>query len=307
MEFRSLAIRASGLLVAACAAPFALPASASEKAVVLEPSSNWYAKLENGSCRLARTFGEGAGEHMLVFEQWGPSSRFGLTIAGPEAAKFSSGSRTDLTFFDEHEAREIRPIKGKLDGFGTSLTEINAGMMPYEIDWSNSKEEEERAEKRALAGFPAIDPGLALKAEYVKLRQGDRTLTFRTGRLNDPFDVLNQCAEQLMVSWGLDLAQQKKLVRRPKLENWRKINERLYANWPSDMLEDRWRGSVNIRVLVDEKGRVDGCQATNLAMTQEMQEATCNSMTRARFDPARDMDGKPVRSFYETTITYRVR
>ncbi|QFT76285.1 energy transducer TonB [Erythrobacter sp. THAF29] len=140
----------------------------------------------------------------------------------------------------------------------------------------------------------------------MSLRQGARILTLKTGTMGDAFSVLNQCAEQLMVSWGLDLAEQKAQTRQPKLENWRKINERLFANWPSDMIEEAWRGSVNICVLVDERGRTNGCQATNMAMTQEMQEATCNSMTRARFDPARDAEGKPMRSFYEMTITYRV-
>lgn len=295
-------------LASLCCLFMAGPAVASDdKTTTLEPSSNWHASLEDGRCRLARTFGKGASEHLLVFEQWGPSSRFGLTVAGPATMKFSSGSKTDLTFFDGQEPREIRPVKSRFDKYGTLLTELNAGIEAKEPEPRNWQEADKAEEKSAASGFPSIDLAIAAKSGFARLAQGERTLTFRTGNLKDPFDALNQCAEQLMVSWGLDLAKQKAQSRRPKLVNWRKIHERLFANWPSDMLEESWRGSVHIRVLVNEEGRTDGCQATNMEMTQEMQKATCNSMSRARFEPARDAKSRPMRSFYETMITYRVQ
>ncbi|QFT76284.1 hypothetical protein [Erythrobacter sp. THAF29] len=123
-----------------------VPTLADDKVTLLEPSSNWFASLENGSCRLARNFGSGASEHRLVFEQWGPSKGFGLIVAGPATEKFSSGSKTDLVFYDGYRPREIRPVKGKLEKYGTSLTEIAVGSKSTRENRLNTKEAEEEAE-----------------------------------------------------------------------------------------------------------------------------------------------------------------
>lgn len=283
------------------------PASADSRSTILEPSSNWYATLEDGSCRLARRFGERSTEHLLVFEQWGPSSEFGLIVAGPTAARFSDGRKTQLVFFDGQSPREIRPVKNDLDDYGSSLTELAAGLSSTPENWLSREEISALSEERAQSGFPSIDAELAAQVQYVQLSQGNRELKLMTGPMSDAFSVLDQCAEQLMVSWGFDLEAQKAQSRHPRMLNEHNAAERFWANWPSDMLQERWRGAVNVRVTVNAEGEVEDCQAANLAEIQEMQEATCNAMSGLDFDPALDAQGNPMRSFYMTSIRYGFR
>lgn len=57
-------------------------AAAADEPLVLKPTSNWQVDYAEDKCRLARKFGEGDTLTVVMFEQDGPSERFGMTFGG---------------------------------------------------------------------------------------------------------------------------------------------------------------------------------------------------------------------------------
>lgn len=67
-------------------------------------------------------------------------------------------------------------------------------------------------------------------------------------------------------------------------------------------------GSVRIRVVVDEQGRVSDCFVIQSSGHGILDQAACDGMRRfAVFNPAVDASGSPTVGSYATIITYKMR
>ena len=80
------------------------------------------------------------------------------------------------------------------------------------------------------------------------------------------------------------------------------------GTWPVDYPRDAvWReqeGRVSVRLAVDEKGKVTGCLVTVSSGFPLLDEATCRTARRARFEPALDASGSPTTGIYEDVYVY---
>lgn len=79
------------------------------------------------------------------------------------------------------------------------------------------------------------------------------------------------------------------------------------ADYPASSLRAGREGNVAAIVTVSVEGRVDGCYIDVSAGDVGLDAATCRILgSRARFDPARDKDGKPVRAAVPVQISWRL-
>ena len=78
-------------------------------------------------------------------------------------------------------------------------------------------------------------------------------------------------------------------------------------DYPRAALRANVQGSVVYTLDVDPDGRVAGCRVTRPSGSAELDAATCQIMqSRARFEPARDAQGKPVADRYTSRIAWRI-
>ncbi len=161
--------------------------------------------------------------------------------------------------------------------------------------------------------MPGFGPGLKLAVTgpatggdangVVTLAQRGARLRFETGALDDALTMLDSCAQALPAGWGLDVAQLRNLASGPQWLNRAKVH-RSIAN---SFAEHWWfhaqaDGIAHLRVIVNEVGQPEDCTVVYATADMRPNARACRIMQRARFQPALDATGKPVRAWYTASF-----
>jgi TonB family protein len=78
-------------------------------------------------------------------------------------------------------------------------------------------------------------------------------------------------------------------------------------DYPAIALNHNQQGSVTMTFLVDEKGAVADCSVDDSSGVPALDTMSCYVVkNRAKFEPARGSDGKPIRSAYTETVVWRI-
>lgn len=287
-------MRHAVLALAALPALVAMPAQA--KVVEVAPSSPWNVDFGENKCRLARFFGEGESRHLLFFEQYWPGERFGMTVAGPSFKRYRSGDRTDLKFFAAQEPSKTKPFTGTVGEFGD-------GVVYSTLDLAKDSEPNGQDEI-APARVPQLDKDTARQVEFVSLRQRGDEVRLLSGPLDEAFAVLDNCALDLIGTWGLDVAQHRTATRLPRWVNKDAVVRKIVAVYPREALNAGEQGIMRMRVTVSAEGAVEDCAIIKATETERLESPACKAMQTARFEPALDAEGKPMRSYYAESIIY---
>ncbi|MFY8047609.1 MAG: energy transducer TonB [Erythrobacter sp.] len=284
-------------LLALAALATAAPLAAAKAPVELAPSSQWNVDFARDKCQLIRTFGEGENKHFLRFQQYAPGDAAGLTVAGPAFKPFRSRALTDLRFFEGQTPHRTRPFTGTVEGFGDGVifsgVTINEGMP-------------EEQETPPATSVTLLDTALGKQVQFVELRQGGRTVRLKTGPLNAAFDVLNQCALDLLRDWGLDPEKHLTAISAPRWTNPDAIVRRIQSDYPSEAARRGEQAILRMRVIVSEQGKVESCTLIEATETKDIESPACRLMGSATFEPARDAAGMPFKSYFATSLTYRL-
>ncbi|MCK0129833.1 energy transducer TonB [Erythrobacter sp. F6033] len=264
----------------------------------LDASSKWLVDFAPNKCRLVRTFGEGEDRHAIFFEQYWPSARTGLSLAGPRFKRFRSKTNTRMKFFDGQEAMPTEPFKGDTESVGPAIVYSS-------ISLSMGAE----ADQGYAPGAPnnQLDTNFANKVEFVWVRQRGKEVQLNTGPLGDAFAVLNKCTADLVRDWGLNPEEQSKLSRAPVWKNEKEVVRSAVRKYPNAALVRGEEAILRMRVMIDESGTVTDCILNEATVTDKLNSPFCQNMEMAEFDPAIDAKGKPIASYYATSITYRIR
>jgi TonB family protein len=284
-------------VLALAALPFAaLAAPVEAKPVDIAPSSPWNVDFGENKCRLARFFGEGEDRHLLFFEQYWPGETFGMTVAGPSFKRFQSGIRTDVSFSGAQKPFQTRPFTGTVGKYGSGVIYSTLSL---------AKDDAARtADEIAPARVPQLDKEIARQAEFVSLRQRGDEIRLLSGPLDEAFAVLDNCAFDLIGTWGLDVAQHRKATRLPRWINKDTVVKRIVAVYPRQALNSGEQGIMRMRVTVSAQGMVEDCTIIKATNTDQLESPACKAMLEARFEPALDAEGKPMRSYFAETIVY---
>lgn len=82
--------------------------------------------------------------------------------------------------------------------------------------------------------------------------------------------------------------------------NWATPND-----YPRRALREEREGTTRFRVTVNTEGRVADCQVTGSSGHPDLDEATCQNITRrARFRPATDGEGQPTTGTYSNSVRW---
>lgn len=280
--------------------------SSSAKADVVElaPLSPWAVDFGEDRCRLARTFGDADNKHVAIFDQFGPSARFVLTLAGPSFRRFKGQTETMTKFAKPQEPFATQPYAGDLGAFGRAV--IFRGLALTKATALSDSDQSTPSATSNGSAFPLLNIDAAKSTEFISLRQRHRHVRLNTGELGDAFQLLNECTLGLVESWGLDAQAHLTAQRLPNWVNEEEIAKGIASRYPNKALRRGQSGFVNLRVMVSETGSITQCVVENVTDANSLESPACDGMRDAEFEPAIDAQGNPMASFYQTRITYRI-
>lgn len=271
--------------LACAAAPMA--AQAAEKPPVsLARQGGWEVNYDKDACHLFARFGTGEDETIL-----------GLT-------RYQPGDWTDIGLIGK-PVRSRNPQSGIELAFGTQPARWEAGMAgsagsPARPMMVITGQRLDRwVPRTAEEAEPAITPAQEAAVKSITFRQsGGKPYRLETGSLARPLEGMRACLADLIKSWGYDPAVQAALSRPLKPASnphmWFRSND-----WPMHAAMQRHNGLVQVRMDVDDTGMLTGCNVLRRTNPDEFADVTCEVLRkRARFVPALDAAGKPVKSFY---------
>ncbi len=292
-------MRVSHFVLAVSLGFFAFPAAAedlpeaiamSEKAERLAPRAAWHLEYGESRCRLARWFGDEAKPHLLIMEQAGPRRQFTLTMAGPQIRSFQRSESFWIGMERDEPLKEVNFFgRSELNGVGDAIIIRSHDIGP--------------TLKRGTVRAAGIDLEEASSIDRVVIRNGRRIVSFEAGNIRKPFEALNQCTDSLLARWGLDPEQHQAFVPAYLLDS-ASVKGRIEARYPRSALSRREEALVSVTVIVEADGSVSNCMVENATPAENLESPACEELATARFEPARNAQGEPMRSFMSTGITY---
>lgn len=274
--------------------------------VTLTPSSQWVLDYAEDSCRLARTFGEGADEVFLYIEQVAPGAGVGLTMAGRPLHRFRRAAAVTVQFGPVHPAHEVLSYPGELEPYGP------ARIVPIVVPGARSDAAsagESGAHQSSSDGVRiGLDPTAGTDATYIELRRGPGTaLRLETGSLEPVYAAMNRCTDSLLRVWGLDVDAHQALRAPVEWTNTESVIDGLSRRYPLRARRFSAEAVFRFRLMIDAEGQVTDCIAYRATLSPDFQADACDYIAReARFTPAVASDGRPIDSFYAATISYRI-
>lgn len=254
------------------------------------PAGAWTANFADDSCALERSFARGDDTLFLRLRQYTPGDRFEITLASETMSVRAREPR--ITFAPTADAQEIAfyqefRIPRGLRGLIFSVAPL--GDRPADSPLKTS-------DFTVYADARPID-------RLVIERLFTRNITVLTGSLEQPLKIMEACLDDLMTMWGLDPRAHHGLSRRvtekdgqawPGWIGGTRMG-RLIGRWPSDRLP--------FRLLIDEAGRVIGCDLVSADENADLAEEICAAAPHYEFLPALDAEGRPIKSYHENVIT----
>lgn len=273
-------------------------APAQAKKITLAPSSKWAISFDDEGCRLARIFGEGDDRTTMIMIRSRPgSSGDHMVIAGRPVGNIQERHGVEVGFGPGTDINETRPYRGSLGEIEPALIFSSVSIRPErkasQPDQSKEDQAALRAESRKLAD----------SVTYMTVADRSDELRFDFGSMKDVNTVMDDCANGLIEAWGLDAEKHASAMREPvplNAEDWIRSSD-----YPRDMLRAGQPAIINVRMIVDADGSPTECHIQSTTRPKAFDDAVCSSiLKRASFDPALDAAGKPMKSFYQTTVHF---
>ena len=291
-------LKAMMLAALACAAPaLAQEPEAGASTVELRASSPWQVSFENGVCRAGRLFEAGGKSHVLTFEQIAPTGSVDVMIVGSAIESIELGQPIQIRIADTLLVESPNFTKGQIEDFGASITIMQLGLKP-------SPTIDETATPMPFGR--GIDLEALADADRISITQNGERVEVITGPLRDVFQVLNDCTAHILKTWGFDAAKLQTAEVGPQILNPLSHARKVQEAYPVRALRNREQGTVGVLVKIDEEGRVYECEIISDSGSKDLNNAACTGMMIAKFEPAKDKAGEPLKSYFSTRISYRL-
>ena len=272
---------------------------------VLEPNSNWTLDYGEEKCRLLRTFGTGADQTLLYFEQFAPSDSAAMTVAGPAVRRFSYAGKIGVRFGPrDAEVHDVEVDRGKFGSFGAALlvTSLSLDAMPEE----SADQEAQQESSFETEGLPHIAESDVAGVEWLSLSRRNSEVVLPLPGFKEAMALVNDCTLDLVRHWDLDPEEHKTMTRMAQPVNLREIAERLQRSYSSAAVRAGEQADLSIRIIVNADGSIATCSVTEATITKYITTSACEEFgSRAMFAPAENADGEPMKSYYDTRIIYR--
>lgn len=249
------------------------------------------------SCALRRTFGGEDNRVWLELRQFAPGEEFLVTVG---SASFKALKQTPKSRFEpggplrEQYLAAFGAYGEGAEGlsFPDTLRPVRLGENAASLrPWSEAERDER---EKSITGL-YLDHGF------------DRELILHTGELKKPMDAMRSCLDDLLAHWDIDPAIDRTLSARVLPRNQRRWATPIQSRFPTGLLYLGSNSRVTFRLIVNAEGKVEGCRVLRPVVDQRYEKTICDILLdRAEFEPARDADQQPVKSYYLLHVIYAV-
>lgn len=242
----------------------------------LQPTTKWDLDYGQTQCMATRNFGDPNKPTTLAILQSPNGETYQILVA-------RAGAAPDYA----------EELKGSVD-FGHGP--IEAWLLHYRPSSSKLNVYQFR--------ISAAEMAQARSAASVKLGMGGAPdVEFQLQAMPELLKGLDACTADLKHYWNMD-GEKDGVIAKPAKGDIRDLFSSP-DDYPSEALSRGQEGDAQFLLLVDEKGKVAGCQVLLASGVPVLDAMGCVVIqTRGRFTPATDANGKPVRS---VVVTPKVR
>ncbi|HTK71100.1 MAG TPA: energy transducer TonB [Croceibacterium sp.] len=255
----------------------------------------WRLAQASQSCFLQRTYGSGAGKVDLLIQSFGPTSPYHFILRGPGLPSDKDRARpARVGFGGEDAARDSVVLVGSAGGQPMVLITVAPPrpltLMSWIYTYTAVKADfvvplDKQAEE-LFVDFPDKDP-----------------ITLPLGPISSEYDALDACADKLAESSALAATGHGPAASAPVLLHDKETI--WHVSYPPNLLLNRINGLVELRLTVDEKGRVRDCLIQNVTWVQQFGDDACRKFKEeARFEPARNAAGQEVPAAFRVAVMY---
>lgn len=275
----------------------AVPAkAANEPSISLPKLSKWQMNYGDDTCQLAARFGSAEDSVILELRREQPGDSIDLQLYGKRLKFKEFRVPVELTF-GLNGVPQVRD--------GASMIVDGPNKLPL-VRLTGLRIDGSFDQKHPDVSMPAI--ASAREAEITSIAfklPSAKRYRLETGSMGAPLAAMRVCTDDLIKGWGYDPAIQSTLVRQAIPANspttWVSTSD-----IPSKLAVMHY-GLIRFRLDIDPAGNPAGCKVLYRTNPDEFSDLSCKLLLkRARFKPALDAQGKPVKSFYINSIQWMV-
>lgn len=289
------------------------PAFAVEKlpSISLKPSSAWVIDYGVEKCTLAREFGEGEQQAMVVFYRYQPSETFNLTLVGKSFKIASTHREAKIQFGPLELVQDLQYSNGTFAGSPSLVFNSRIRVAPLSTN-EQAEAEQHWKRKKKDATYQDLNPAPINEDRQKAIKFIEigaplkQSLRLETGAMLKPLAALQDCANNLPTGWGIDVEKHKNLKAKPMPTtypgDWVTTND-----YPQEMIRQGQPANVVFRLNIGVDGKPTTCHIQVSTRPKAFDDAVCGKITkRARFTPALDADGNPIASYYINQVNFRL-
>ncbi len=241
----------------------------------LKPSAKWVVDYAENMCTLGREFGPGAVTFGIRPSALGTGG--GLAVAMIPGARPGRSHETPATFvLDDGSAIEV-------DAAVYWLPENKTRVVTASLNAENMA--------KIMSGRPFGFP--TGRREHI---------WFEPEGVVSALKALKTCEDDLLVSMGVSAEELAQVVQGPRGDVSRYFGSRVY---PSNAIFAGKGGQTFALVAIDAKGSVTDCRIISNSGHESFRKSTCDAVMRAKFEPAKNAAGDPVKSWYPIRVTWQ--
>lgn len=272
--------------------PVALKAANQGKPVEsLARTGKWNLDYDHGACSIWGKFGEGNAEVLLRMTRYDPESDWvELAVYGSRFESNSPFTFAKTDFNSNGSAITSQAINGKADDRAFVLIG-NRNLLDQPI--------------RSTKDYIALTHEQQDAVTDITIKIGySSSFRLPLGPGGKVWAALRTCTADLVRIWGFDPEVQATLSQPPKpLGNWWYWLQSF--DYPEEALVQGRFGIVHFWLDIEADGRVSGCHVQRENKSSEFEKITCAKiLQRARFAPATDKNGNPVRSYFASGVNW---
>jgi hypothetical protein len=279
------------LILALAAASLLAPsaAQAQDGTAVFQPAGDWTADFGDDYCRLVRNFTDGSHTVSLAMERTQPGGFLKLLLVGDGVTTFRGAEQIGYTLLPGGSERDTRYVRSETTDHKQFLSFDALTLAPFVFTPGQPPAPYRReAEQETARGITAIALSKGLTSP----------VRFETGSLRAPVRVMQACADDLLVVWGLDVEKHKTMTSGP-IPVPKEGGVLPQGTIPFTEFSKFGGGANQVRLIVSAEGRPTKCTIYQPTLSETLNNRICTLIMKdATFQPAKDAAGQPMASFW---------